>query len=103
MATNVEVPYLGRSVGEVVLVKWHKGQGQAIISDEPLVVLETDKQDVELPSPATGVVRQASDEGDTVSAGQIIGRIDDMTIADASGGPVSDQPATGGSSPPCDR
>ena len=51
MPTNVEVPPLGESVTEAVLLRWIKNDGEAVKKDEPLAELETDKANVDLPSP----------------------------------------------------
>ena len=58
MAINVEVPALGESVREAVLVKWHKSDGQAVAADEPICELETDKANVDIPAPKAGVIRR---------------------------------------------
>ena len=58
MPTNVQVPGLGESVTEAVLLKWHKADGDAVAQDEPLAELETDKANVDIPSPAAGVLKR---------------------------------------------
>ena len=55
MPTNVDIPALGESVREAVLIKWHKSDGDSVSKDEPLCELETDKANVDVPSPAAGV------------------------------------------------
>ncbi len=54
MPTNVEIPSLGESVREAVLLKWHRSDGDVVAKDDPLCELETDKTNVDLPSPAAG-------------------------------------------------
>src|SRR3954454_3419338 len=76
MPTNVQVPGLGESVSEAVLIKWHKGDGELVKTDEPICELETDKANVDVPSPATGVFKRAKKEGDTVRIGETIATID---------------------------
>jgi 2-oxoglutarate dehydrogenase E2 component (dihydrolipoamide succinyltransferase) len=77
MPTNVEVPSLGESVSEAVLVKWLKGDGEVVAAAEPICELETDKANVDLPSPVAGVLRRVKEEGDTVHIGETIARIDE--------------------------
>src|SRR5207248_11108788 len=91
MPTNVEIPALGESVQEAVLLKWHKNDGDAVTKDEPLCELETDKANVDVPSPAAGVLRRVKDEGATVHIGETIARIDEGGKAASGNG--SPQPA----------
>jgi len=77
MPTNVDIPALGESVREAVLIKWHKTDGDSVSKDEPLCELETDKANVDVPSPAAGVFRKVKDEGQTVQIGETVARIDD--------------------------
>ena len=81
MPTNVDIPVLGESVREAVLIKWHKADGDSVAKDEPLCELETDKANVDVPSPAAGVFRKVKDEGQTVLIGETIARIDDAGTA----------------------
>ena len=55
MPTNVDIPALGESVREAVLIKWHKNDGDAVAAAEPVAELETDKANVDVPAPAAGV------------------------------------------------
>src|SRR6476620_6815773 len=77
MATNVDVPALGESVREAVLIKWHKNDGDAVAAAEPIAELETDKANVDVPAPSAGVLRRVKKEGDTVAIGETIARIDE--------------------------
>jgi len=81
MPINVEVPSLGESISEAVLVKWLKNEGDLVAAAEPLCELETDKANVDLPSPAAGVVRHAKEEGETVHVGEVVARIDESSAA----------------------
>ena len=51
MAEKITVPTLGESVTEATVSKWLKSKGEKVSADEPLVELETDKVNVEVPSP----------------------------------------------------
>ncbi len=77
MPTNVDIPGLGDSVREAVLIKWHKADGEAVAKDEAVCELETDKANVDLPSPVAGVLRRAKPEGATVQVGETVARIDE--------------------------
>ena len=77
MATQVEVPPLGESVTQAILVKWHKSDGDAVRTDEAIAELETDKANVDIPANTAGVLRRLKEEGETVNVGEAIARIDD--------------------------
>src|SRR6184192_2368707 len=76
MPTNVQVPGLGESVSEAVRIKRHKNDGEMVKTDEPIAELETDKANVDLPSPGTGVIKRSVPEGTKVRIGQTIATID---------------------------
>jgi 2-oxoglutarate dehydrogenase E2 component (dihydrolipoamide succinyltransferase) len=75
-ATDVVVPPLGESIQQATLLKWHKSDGQAVEMDEMLCELETDKTNVDLPSPAAGILRTIKKEGDPATIGEVVGRIE---------------------------
>ena len=77
MATQIEVPPLGESVTQAILVAWHKKDGDTVNIDEPLCELETDKANVDIPAKATGILRRLKEQGESVSVGEVIARIDD--------------------------
>ena len=56
MANQILVPSLGESVTEATVSKWFKQVGESVDSDEPLVELETDKVNIEVPSPLSGTL-----------------------------------------------
>ena len=77
MAEKITVPTLGESVTEATVSKWLKSQGEEVVVDEPLVELETDKVNVEVPSPTNGVLGSiAVKEGETVNVGSLLGIVD---------------------------
>jgi 2-oxoglutarate dehydrogenase E2 component (dihydrolipoamide succinyltransferase) len=74
MAEKITVPTLGESVTEATVSKWLKSQGESVTADEPIVELETDKVNVEVPAPANGVLDSiAVKEGETVNVGSLLG------------------------------
>jgi len=77
MATQIEVPPLGESVKQAILVAWHKKEGESVAIDEPICELETDKANVDVPAKASGVLHHLKEEGETVNVGEAIARIDE--------------------------
>ena len=77
MSEKILVPALGESVTEATVSKWLKNQGDQVASDEPVVELETDKVNVEVPSPTSGVLGSIDvKEGETVNVGSLLGTIE---------------------------
>jgi 2-oxoisovalerate dehydrogenase E2 component (dihydrolipoyl transacylase) len=73
MATKVIMPQLGESVVEGTVTKWLKSEGDAVEEFEPLIEINTDKVDTEVPSPARGtLLRRYVPEGETVRAGTLL-------------------------------
>jgi len=73
MATRVIMPQLGESVVEGTVTRWLKKEGDTIGELDPLLEVNTDKVDTEIPSPAAGtVVKILVPEGTTVTAGTIL-------------------------------
>jgi len=80
MAEKITVPTLGESITEATVSKWLKSQGEKVSIDEPIVELETDKVNVEVPSPTNGVIGSiAVKEGETVNVGTLLGTVDNST------------------------
>ena len=76
MSNQILVPSLGESVTEATVSKWLKQEGEKVNSDEPLVELETDKVNVEVPSPLTGTLSSIKvKEGKTVEVGTLLGLV----------------------------
>lgn len=73
MPVEIRMPKLGETVVEGVIGRWLKAVGDPVKEDEPLVEVDTDKVNAEVPSPVTGVVeRIVAAEGETVAVGQVI-------------------------------
>ena len=82
MAEKITVPTLGESVTEATVSKWLKSKGEKVSADEPLVELETDKVNVEVPSPISGVLGNITvKEGETVNVGSLLGTVDSSGAA----------------------
>ena len=74
MSENILVPVLGESVTEATVARWLKKEGEKVSVDEPVVELETDKVNLEVPSPVSGVISKInSKDGDNVEVGSILG------------------------------
>ena len=67
MSEKILVPTLGESITEATVAKWLKNKGDSVESDEPIVELETDKVNLEVPSPVDGVLSEIN-----VNDGQIV-------------------------------
>lgn len=77
MAIDVAIPEMGESISEVILIEWLKSAGEYVKRDEPLCVLETDKANVELPSPDAGVLQPLKGVDETLSVGDVIARLEE--------------------------
>ena len=76
MNEKILVPVLGESITEATVVKWLKDKGQAVETDEPIVELETDKVNLEVPSPINGVISEiTAKNGQVVEVGAVLGSV----------------------------
>ena len=76
MSEKIVVPVLGESITEATVAKWLKKEGDQVESDEPIVELETDKVNLEVPSPVDGVLSEiVSKDGSVVEVGALLGSI----------------------------
>jgi 2-oxoglutarate dehydrogenase E2 component (dihydrolipoamide succinyltransferase) len=73
MATKVLVPRLGEGVDEVTITKWLKNAGDSVKELEPLLEVNTDKVDTEIPAPASGVILKIEmAEGSPAKVGELL-------------------------------
>jgi multifunctional 2-oxoglutarate metabolism enzyme len=73
---DIVMPQMGESVSEGVVLEWAKQVGETIDADETIVEISTDKVDAEVPAPASGTVTEIlAEAGETVTVGQVIGRM----------------------------
>tara|TARA_B100000902_G_scaffold388888_1_gene435223 strand:- start:487 stop:1791 length:1305 start_codon:yes stop_codon:yes gene_type:complete len=76
MSEKILVPVLGESITEATVSKWLKNEGDKVDADEPLVELETDKVNLEVPSPVSGVLTKInSKDGSVVEVGALLGSV----------------------------
>jgi len=86
--TDVLVPQLSESISEATLLNWKKQPGEAVEADEILIEVETDKVVLEVPAPASGVLKEiVKGDGSIVTSGEVLARID--TEAKASAAPAA--------------
>jgi 2-oxoglutarate dehydrogenase E2 component (dihydrolipoamide succinyltransferase) len=77
MSVELKVPPVGESITEVAVGEWLKGEGAFVNLDEAVVVVESDKVNLEVPAPAAGVlVRVLKKRGEMARIGEVIGEIE---------------------------
>ena len=76
MSEKILVPALGESITEATVVKWLKSKGESVETDEPIVELETDKVNLEVPSPVDGILSEINaKDGQVVEVGTVLGLV----------------------------
>ena len=76
MSEKILVPVLGESITEATVSKWLKNEGDSVEADEPIVELETDKVNLEVPSPVSGTLTKInSKDGSIVEVGALLGSV----------------------------
>ncbi len=81
MSEKILVPVLGESITEATVAKWLKAQGDNVETDEPIVELETDKVNLEVPSPIKGILAEINvKEGQVVEVGTILGVVGEKEV-----------------------
>ena len=92
MAIELKVPAVGESITEVMIGEWLKAEGDWVAEDEPVVIIETDKVNVELPAPEGGILKQIlKQEGDDAEVGDVVGL---MEASEKPAGEVEPETAT---------
>ena len=82
MATDIVMPQLGESIAEGTVVKWLIPPGGMVEKDQPLLEVETEKVTLDIPSPATGLLREVLvQEGATVPVGTLLARLEHEPVA----------------------
>jgi 2-oxoglutarate dehydrogenase E2 component (dihydrolipoamide succinyltransferase) len=104
MAVELKVPSLGESITQAQVGQWLKREGEAVVRDEPVVEVESEKATVAVPAPASGVLRRVLRQpGETVAVGQVLGEIEEVAVAAAGAAPTAAPPpprATAPAAPP---
>lgn len=82
MSVEIIVPALGESVSEATIAKWHKKEGDSVKVDDLVLELETEKVTLEVNATTEGVIESiASNEGDNVAVGDVVGKIKPASVA----------------------
>ena len=83
MSEKILVPVLGESINEATVSKWLKKEGDTVEADEPLVELETDKVNLEVPSPVSGILTEInSKDGSIVEVGALLGSVSEVSSSE---------------------
>jgi 2-oxoglutarate dehydrogenase E2 component (dihydrolipoamide succinyltransferase) len=86
MPFEIRVPDLGESIVEATIARWLKQEGESVKVGEPVVVLETDKVDLEVGAEKDGVLNKITHQaGDDVKVGEILGIVDESAVASSNG------------------
>ena len=81
MSEKILVPVLGESITEATISKWLKNEGDTVDADEPIVELETDKVNLEVPSPVSGILEKInSKDGSVVEVGALLGLVSENGV-----------------------
>jgi len=93
MSIEIKVPTVGESITSGVLSTWHKKDGDAVKSGDPLFTLETDKVATEVTAEKAGTLRIKTAEGTEVKIGDVVGSIEDSAAAPAAAPAPKAEPA----------
>jgi 2-oxoglutarate dehydrogenase E2 component (dihydrolipoamide succinyltransferase) len=81
MTEKILVPILGESITEATVAKWLKNKGDNVLADEPIIELETDKVNLEVPSPINGILAEINvKDGDVVEVGALLGLVNEDSV-----------------------
>jgi 2-oxoglutarate dehydrogenase E2 component (dihydrolipoamide succinyltransferase) len=84
MRVELRVPAAGESITEVQVADWLKRAGDPVRQDEAVVLLETDKAAMELPSPVAGVLAEiVKPKGETAKVGEVLAYVEDAPVGQA--------------------
>jgi 2-oxoglutarate dehydrogenase E2 component (dihydrolipoamide succinyltransferase) len=92
MAIDIKVPAAGESITSANIAKWYKSNGDSVKKGEPLVSLETDKVSNELEAEADGILTITVGEGEEVSIGTVIGKLETTTAQPATAPAIATPP-----------
>ena len=96
---EMKVPTIGESITEVTLSQWLKKDGDFVNIDEPICEFESDKATLEFPAEASGKLIHVAREGDDLSIGTLVAKIDTSVQNNASPAPATPAPAEPSAAP----
>ncbi len=100
MAIELKIPVVGESITEVMVGESLKAEGDWVAADEPVVVIETDKVNVELPAPEGGFLKQIlKQEGDDAEVGDVVGLMEAAEKPEGQPEPAAAEPAAAPAAP----
>lgn len=82
---DIKVPTVGESISEVTLLKWVKTNGEYVERDEVIAELESEKATFEVNAEKAGILTTAANEGDTITIGSVLAKIDETAARPAGG------------------
>jgi len=101
MPTKLIMPLLGEAVTDATVTKWLKSVGDKVEEYEPVLEVNTDKVDTEIPSPTSGeILAELAKEGEVIKVGAVLGWIGQPGEAIPEGEAAPIQPATVTETPP---
>jgi 2-oxoglutarate dehydrogenase E2 component (dihydrolipoamide succinyltransferase) len=96
MAIELKVPAVGESITEAMIGEWLKAEGDFVEQDETIVIIETDKVNVELPAPQAGILEKIlKKDGDEAEVGEVIGYLQPADKPQDRGGDEAEKAADG--------
>lgn len=94
MSVEVKVPPVGDSISEVTIGEWRKKVGEAVVLDENVVEIESEKATFDVPAPSKGVITQILKQpGDVAAVGETIALIDESAVPEPTNGTPAAAPA----------
>lgn len=96
---EMKVPTIGESITEVTLSQWLKKDGDFVNIDEPICEFESDKATLEFPAEASGKLIHVAREGDDLSIGTLVAKIDTSVQNNATSAPATPAPAAPSAAP----
>jgi 2-oxoglutarate dehydrogenase E2 component (dihydrolipoamide succinyltransferase) len=107
MPANIVVPEVGESIVDARVAKWLRREGDVVAPGDPLVELETDKIDLEVPAPQGGVLKRIDrKDGEDVKVGEVLGVIEEAAGAGQGATPLpaaAPAPSKEATQPPVDK
>lgn len=95
MAIDVPMPKLGLTMEEATIIEWLVADGDRVDSEQPIMLIETDKTETEVGAPGEGRLHHIGRPGDTFACGELVGVI----LAEGEAPPTADAPVAASATP----